>query len=301
MSVPLLAAQGLSVGYGATPVVSELDLEVHPGEVVALLGRNGAGKTTTLLGLAGELRPIAGTVWWQGEPLHGPLHQRSRRGLGFVTEEKSVIFALSVLDNLRLGRGNVDRAFELFPELVPLRRRIAGTLSGGEQQILTFARALSRSPKVLLADELSLGLAPVIVGRLTRALREAADAGLGVLLVEQRVHSALACSDRAYVLGGGRVVLTGASKDLLGRLDEIETSYLAGGEPARSATDPTQPPSSRWTPAPRSPEGAAESNSADSAEPRRKARFTQALSAMAWIVPGYVHPELGPPDADPKP
>jgi branched-chain amino acid transport system ATP-binding protein len=158
----------------------------------------------------------------------GPLHQRSRRGLGFVTEEKSVIFSLSVLDNLRLGRGDVDEAFELFPELVPLRRRSAGTLSGGEQQILTFARALSRHPKVLLADELSLGLAPVIVARLTRALRAAAATGVGVLLVEQRVHTALACSDRAYVLAGGKVVLAGDSSDLIGRMDEIETSYLAG-------------------------------------------------------------------------
>lgn len=228
MSAILLATQDLSVGYGSTPVVSGLNIEVRSGEVVALLGRNGAGKTTTLLGLAGEVRPISGQVLWGGEPMRGPLHQRSRRGLGFVTEEKSVIFALTVLDNLRLGRGDVDRAFELFPELVPLRRRVAGTLSGGEQQILTFARALSRDPKVLLADELSLGLAPVIVARLTAALRDAAATGIGVLLVEQRVHTALACSDRAYVLGEGRVVLAGASKDLLGRLDEIESNYLAG-------------------------------------------------------------------------
>lgn len=227
MSVPMLAAEGLSVGYGSTPVVTDLNLEVHPGEVVALLGRNGAGKTTTLLSLAGELRPTAGQIFWDGEALEGPLYKRSRRGLGFVTEEKSVIFSLSVLDNLRLGRGDVDRALETFPELVPLRRRIAGTLSGGEQQMLTFARALSRGPKVLMADELSLGLAPVIVARLTAALRRAASMGVGVLLVEQRVHTALACSDRAYVLGGGRTVLTGSSQDLLGRMDEIEASYLA--------------------------------------------------------------------------
>lgn len=226
-SAPLLAARSLSVGYGATPVVSGIDIDVHGGEVVALLGRNGAGKTTTLLGLAGELKPTDGSVLWDGEVLHGPLHVRSRRGLGFVTEEKSVIFGLSVLDNLRLGRGDLDQAFTLFPELVPLRRRMAGTLSGGEQQILTFARALSRRPKVLLADELSLGLAPVIVARLTAAIRDAAAGGIGVLLVEQSVHTALGCSDRAYVLSGGRVALSGSSAELLTRFDEIQQTYLA--------------------------------------------------------------------------
>lgn len=223
----LLETRGLAVGYGAAPVVADLHLEVDAGEIVALLGRNGAGKTTTLLGLAGELPAMSGSILWDGAVLEGPLHRRSRKGLGFVTEEKSVIFSLSVLDNLRLGRGDIDRAFALFPELVPLRRRSAGSLSGGEQQILTFARALSRSPRLLLADEISLGLAPLIVSRLTRALRHAADGGLGVLLVEQRVHTALACSDRAYVLGGGRVTLSGASKELLERMDEIESSYLS--------------------------------------------------------------------------
>jgi branched-chain amino acid transport system ATP-binding protein len=157
----------------------------------------------------------------------GGIHTSARRGLGFVTEERSVIFSLSVVDNLRLGRGDLDKAFTLFPELAPLRRRIAGSLSGGEQQILTFARALSRSPRVLLADEMSLGLAPMVVQRLGRALRDAATLGIGVLLVEQQARTALSLADRAYVLRQGEVVLEGPADDLMGRIDQIEAGYLS--------------------------------------------------------------------------
>jgi branched-chain amino acid transport system ATP-binding protein len=223
----LLAARGLTAGYGGNPVIRALDLHVNVGEVVGLLGANGAGKTTTLLALAGELRPITGTVELLGAAVAGGIHASARRGLGFVTEERSVIFSLSVLDNLRLGRGDLDKAFELFPELVPLKRRNAGSLSGGEQQILTFARALSRSPRVLLADEMSLGLAPLVVQRLGRALRDAAATGVGVLLVEQQARTALSLADRAYVLRQGEVVLEGPSDDLSGQIDQIEAGYLS--------------------------------------------------------------------------
>jgi branched-chain amino acid transport system ATP-binding protein len=223
----VLEARDLTVGYGSNPVVRNLNLTVGHGEIVGLLGANGAGKSTTLRGLAGELQPIAGDVVMFGDVASGPLHHRAKQGLGFVTEEKSVIFGLSVLDNLRLGRGDIDRAFALFPELTPLRKRIAGTLSGGEQQILTFARALSRAPKVLLADELSLGLAPLIVARLGVAIREAAATGIGVLLVEQQARTALGLSDRAYVLRHGEVVLSGRSAELLDRIEEIEAGYLS--------------------------------------------------------------------------
>jgi branched-chain amino acid transport system ATP-binding protein len=224
---PALEAAGLCVGYGGNPVVRDLDLAVHAGEVVALLGANGAGKTTTLLGLAGELRPIAGTVRMYGTAVTTPLHRRARAGLAYISEEKSIISDLSVTDNLRLGGGNLGFAFETFPELDRLRRRRAGTLSGGEQQILTYARALSRSPKILIADELSLGLAPVIVQRLIEAIRAAARDGLAVLVVEQQVHTALAASDRAYVLRQGELILEGESRSLAGRIDEIEVGYLS--------------------------------------------------------------------------
>jgi ABC-type uncharacterized transport system YnjBCD ATPase subunit len=138
----LLQARELDVGCGQIPVVRGLDLEVRAGEVVALLGPNGAGKSTSLLGLAGVLKPLAGTVSFLGEETNAPLHVRCRRGMGFVPEGRSAIFSLSARDNLRLGRGDVDAAMALFPELQSLSRRRAGLLSGGEQQILTLARAL---------------------------------------------------------------------------------------------------------------------------------------------------------------
>jgi branched-chain amino acid transport system ATP-binding protein len=233
----VIEARGLSAGYGDVAAVRALDLRVEPGEIVALLGPNGAGKTTTLLTLAGALRPLAGEVLFDGVPTRSPLHRRARRGLALVTEERSVFMSLSTAANLRLGRGNATRARELFPELDPLWRRRAGLLSGGEQQILTLARALSGEPSVLLADELSLGLAPLVVDRLFDAVRAAADRGVGVLLVEQHAVRALRLADRAYVLRRGRVELTGPAGDLLERLDEIEQSYLVGAVDSEARPD----------------------------------------------------------------
>src|SRR5436190_20624513 len=201
----LLAARKLSAGYGAIPVLIDLDLHVDAGEVVALMGSNGAGKTTTLMTLAGRLQATAGTVEWMGKAVRTPLHRRARAGLRYVSEERSIIRGLTTLDNLRLGPGPVADALERFPELEPLLKRPAGLLSGGEQQILTLARALAGDPEVVLADELSLGLAPLVVERLMEALRDAASHGVGVLLVEQQVRAALAVADRGYVLRRGRV------------------------------------------------------------------------------------------------
>ncbi len=167
MSSPsLIEARKLSSGYGNVPVVRELDLQVSSGEVVVLLGANGAGKTTTLLTLAGELTASAGEVLWFGSPTTDPLFKRARGGLALVTEERDVFSQLSVKENLRVGRGDIEFAFELFPELATRTRQRAGLLSGGEQRMLSLARALSRRPRLLVADELSLGLAPLVVQRL---------------------------------------------------------------------------------------------------------------------------------------
>ena len=223
---PLIEARSLSAGYGSRPVVRDLDLEVRPGEVVALLGPNGAGKTTTLRALSGSLAPMGGEVRWLGEPGRAPLHRRARQGLAYVGE-RAVFTRLDTADNLRVGRVGSRQALELFPELGKRLTTGAGMLSGGEQQMLSLARALCRAPKLLLADELSLGLAPLVVDRLLRAVREAADRGLGALLVEQHVRKVLDIADRVYVLHRGRVTMTGTPEELRGNLDAIESSYLA--------------------------------------------------------------------------
>jgi len=237
-TVPLLQAVGVDAGYGAIEVVRGLDLEVYPGEVVTLLGANGAGKTTTLLTMAGELAPLRGEVRWQGERITSPLHRRAKLGMRFVTEERSIFPSLTTAENLRLGHGSPELALELFPQLNALLKRQARLLSGGEQQILTLARALSARPKLLLADELSLGLAPLVVRRLLDAVRRAADEqGAAVLLVEQQVRQALSIADRAYVMRRGRIALHGTAADLLSRIDEIERTYLSGEDPGEVVAD----------------------------------------------------------------
>ena len=230
MSDTLIEARGVSAGYGQMAVVREVDIRVDAGEVVALIGANGAGKTTTLLTLAGELAPMAGEVSFLGEPTRSPMHVRCQKGLGYVTEGRSVIMDMSVSDNLKLAAVPPDVAFGYFPALEPIMRRPAGLCSGGEQQMLSLARALGRNPKVLLADELSLGLAPIIVANLLMAVRAAADErGVGVLLVEQHVRQALKIADRVHVMERGRIVLSGTANEVVGQLDKIESAYLAGG------------------------------------------------------------------------
>jgi branched-chain amino acid transport system ATP-binding protein len=232
---PLLEVRGLELGYGHVPVVRDLDLTVARGEVVVLLGPNGAGKTTTLQAIAGELDPRRGEVRFDGELLAGSLQSRARRGLAYLPEGRTVLRRLTVLDNLRLGRGGVDRALELAPELQPLLHRRAGLLSGGEQQILCMARLLATRPALLMADEMSLGLAPFVVDRMLAAARRAADDGSGVLLVEQHAHKALAIADRALVMSRGKVVISDAAPRLLRNIDEVERVYLAGADVSADA------------------------------------------------------------------
>jgi ABC-type branched-subunit amino acid transport system ATPase component len=223
----LLAARELAVGYHGRPVVRGLEFEVRSGEVVALLGANRAGKTTALLGLAGEILPLEGEVYWLGKRVSKrvPLHKRAAHGLGFVTDERSVFMQLTVAENLRLGRCDPAQVTGLFPELETMLKRRAGLLSGGQQQMLGLGRALARHPKVLLVDELSLGLAPMVVTRLMDALRHAADEhGVGVVLVEQHVQQALRIADRVCVIAGGQMTLTG-TVDEVG--DSVADAFLA--------------------------------------------------------------------------
>jgi branched-chain amino acid transport system ATP-binding protein len=227
----VIETRAMSTGYAGQPVVHELELDVQSGEVVCLLGPNGAGKTTTLLALSGELPLIAGEVLIDGRPTTDPLHVRARRGMSFVTEERSVFKGLSARDNFRVAGLDPKVASRLFPELESRMSVPGGLLSGGEQQMLTLARALARRPRILLADELSLGLAPLVVDRLLRAVRDAAhEHGTGVLFVEQHAHKALRYADRAIVMRRGRVELSLSGEEARARIAEVEQAYLASAD-----------------------------------------------------------------------
>lgn len=244
----LVKASGLDAGYNGSRAIRALELEVGEGEVVALLGANGAGKTTTVLSLAGELEPLSGSISWLGHTGKRSLQQRARHGLALVTEERSVFTRLSVRQNLAIGRGcNSERALEIFPELRPLLDRRAGLLSGGEQQMLTMGRALARPTKLLLADELSLGLAPITVGKLLAAVRQAADRGMGALLVEQQVERVLTIADRVYVMRTGEVVFHGTAQEARANLEAITTHYL--GHDAATPASGVRPPEPDASPA----------------------------------------------------
>jgi branched-chain amino acid transport system ATP-binding protein len=224
----LLRARGVSAGYGTTRIIRGLDLDIRAGEVLALLGRNGAGKSTTAMMLTGRLNPMEGVIEFLGEPMNRmPSHRRARRGMAYISQERCVFMGLSVRDNLRVGGVDPEEALQLFPELMPHMKRQVGLLSGGQQQILAVARALAKRPKVLISDELSLGLAPMIVDRIFEVLTEAArERGLGVLLIEQQATKAVTVSDRVIVLRRGQIELNEKSSVLAGRLDKIGEFYV---------------------------------------------------------------------------
>jgi branched-chain amino acid transport system ATP-binding protein len=240
--VPLLRAERVRVEYGQIAAVSDVTLEVDAGEIVALLGPNGAGKTTLLKTIGGLLRPAAGRVLFDGRDItriRGDLV--ARRGISLVPEGRGIFPALSVEDNLRMGgywagdeyEQRYQRVVEYFPILAPRRRQQAGSLSGGEQQQLAIARALMSQPRLLMLDELSLGLAPRVIAELFSILRRIHENGTAVLLVEQQVPQALALAQRVYVLQRGRVVLSGSSAEVGGDAAALSAAYL-GGDAARA-------------------------------------------------------------------
>lgn len=233
----LLSARNLSAGYNGVAVVRDLNLQVDAGEVVALLGPNGAGKTTTLLTASGLLPVISGDIEIFGRSVRGRRpHRIAQEGLAHVPEGRSLFQQLTVAENLRLGAAkgpvDVETALSYFPALEPILDRRAGLLSGGEQQMLAMARALTIKPRLLMVDEMSLGLAPIIVERLLSILRQIAhDTGAGVLIVEQHVHMALDVADRAYVLSHGELVAEGKASVLAKDRRLLTASYLGESRP----------------------------------------------------------------------
>ena len=222
----MLSVRGLSVFYGDAQALDAVDLDVGAGEVVAIVGANGAGKTSLIRTVAGILKPRSGTITFEGRPIAGlDSHVVCDLGIGQVAEGRQVFPTMSVLENLEVGamlpraragaRATIERVFRMFPRLAERRDQLAGTLSGGEQQMLAIGRCLMGAPRLIMFDEPSLGLAPSVVSDVLATIRRLHDEGLTVLLVEQNVAASLKLADRAYVLENGSVALSGRGTDLL--------------------------------------------------------------------------------------
>lgn len=234
--VPLLQIRGLELAYGQIRAVKGIDLDLYPGELVCLIGANGAGKTTTLNGIAGSLRPVVGEIRYQNQRINElPDFQRVRRGLALVPEGRGIFTRLTVEENLRMGAyarragPEVEADWERVLTLLPILRgrlgQVAGTLSGGEQQMVAVGRALMSRPRLLLLDEPSMGLAPLVVETIFSLVQAVAREGVSLLLVEQKANLALRFAQRAYVIDGGRIVLSGTGAELLDN-PEVRRAYL---------------------------------------------------------------------------
>jgi branched-chain amino acid transport system ATP-binding protein len=234
----MLAVKDLSAGYGPILVLKGVHLEVHAGEIVALIGANGAGKSTLLRTISGVIKPAQGSVEFVGEPIQRLREDKIvQRGIVQVQEGRGILSRMTVLENLELGaftrgdyegiREDLNHVFEKFPTLRQRQRQLGGTLSGGEQQMLAIGRALMARPKLLLMDEPSLGLAPFLVREIFRIIMDLKQEGRTILLVEQNARKALQCADRAYVMETGRIVLEGSGEHLL-HSPEVEQAYLGG-------------------------------------------------------------------------
>ncbi len=238
MSAPLLELTAVSSGYGAVQALHEVSISVAPGEIVTLVGANGAGKSTLLMTICGDPRARAGRIAFEGRDITAlPTHEIMRQGLAQVPEGRRVFPRMSVLENLLMGAqvaGHdpaplLEQVYALFPRLQERQAQRGGTLSGGEQQMLAIGRALMSKPRLLLLDEPSLGLAPLIVRQIFAAIRDLnAREGLTVLLVEQNANQALRLAHRGYVLVNGRITLAGTGRELLA-MPEVRDAYLGGG------------------------------------------------------------------------
>jgi len=232
----LLELDNVSTSYGAIEALSDISLRVEQGEIVTLVGANGAGKTTTLMTISGVLRPRTGTIRFDGQEIVGvPAHTLVGRGLAHSPEGRRIFSRMTILENLELGafgrddrdgiQKDLDHVFELFPILGERRSQAGGTLSGGEQQMLALGRAMMSRPKLLLLDEPSLGLAPLIVQKIFEVIRTLNAEGVTVLLVEQNARTALKLAHRGYVLETGRITLTDTGANLLAN-PEVQSAYL---------------------------------------------------------------------------
>ena len=233
----MLKIENLQVHYGGIQALRGISLEVPDGKIVTLIGANGAGKSTTLNTISGLLHSKTGHIEFMGEPLnHVPSHKVVSKGLALVPEGRRIFLQMSVQENLDMGAfsrrgGNIDadmeRVFEQFPRLKERRKQVAGTLSGGEQQMLAMGRALMSNPKLLMLDEPSMGLAPILVDQIFDIIKELHKAGTTILLVEQNAQMALSVADRGYVLETGKVVSTGTGAALL-QDESVKKAYLGG-------------------------------------------------------------------------
>lgn len=235
-TAPILQLKGLHISYGQIQAVKGIDIELFPGELVCLIGANGAGKTTTLNAIAGTLKIAGGDLLYGGERINEvPTHQRLRRGLALVPEGRGIFTRLTVEENLRMGaytrndtaeiEADLERVYQMLPRVKERLAQVAGTLSGGEQQMVAIGRALLSRPKLLLLDEPSMGLAPLVVEKIFEVVRSVSAQGVTVLLVEQNANLALEFAQRGYVMDGGRISLTGSGASLL-QDPQVRSAYL---------------------------------------------------------------------------
>jgi branched-chain amino acid transport system ATP-binding protein len=234
----LLEVKNLDVHYGVIQAIKDVSFEVNEGEIVTLIGANGAGKTTTMQSIMGLIHPSRGEIYYDGQKINGiPSHKIVKLGMTQVPEGRRIFSELTVYENLLMGaytrtdKDGIEKdlkdIYALFPRLEERRNQIAGTLSGGEQQMLAMGRAIMSKPKLLMLDEPSMGLSPLLVDQVFEIIKHFHEIGTTILLVEQNANKSLAISDRAYVLENGKIVLTGTGKELLAS-EEIKKAYLGG-------------------------------------------------------------------------